>query len=197
MATWNEITTNNPDHSENYARRWQTMVEQGHDIHGEARLIDALSPRTARILDAGCGTGRLGGYLADRGHDVLGTDIDPLLIEHARKDHPGARWEVGDLSADKLPAEDIDIVVSAGNVMGFLSPDGREPALANIAGVLATKGRFVVGFGAGRGWGFDDFIATAEKVGLELENVFESWDLHPFTEKSDFLVAIFRKETQA
>lgn len=192
MPTWKEVTTANPAHSENYARRWKMMAEQGQDIDGEARLVDALSPRAARILDAGCGTGRLGGYLAARGHDVVGTDIDPVLIEHARRDHPDARWEVGDLSADPIPARDIDVAVSAGNVMGFLAPEGREAALRNIAGSLAVDGRFVVGFGAGRGWGFDDFIATAERVGLELENVFESWDLHPFTADSDFLVAIFR-----
>lgn len=194
MPTWKEVTTANPAHSENYARRWKMMAEQGQDIDGEARLVDALSPRAARILDAGCGTGRLGGYLAARGHDVVGTDIDPVLIEHARRDHPDARWEVGDLSADPVPARDIDVAVSAGNVMGFLAPEGREAALRNIAGSLAVDGRFVVGFGAGRGWGFDDFIATAERVGLELENVFESWDLHPFTADSDFLVAIFRND---
>ena len=194
MPTWKEVTTANPAHSENYARRWKMMAEQGQDIDGEARLVDALSPRAARIVDAGCGTGRLGGYLAARGHDVVGTDIDPVLIEHARRDHPDARWEVGDLSADPIPARDIDVAVSAGNVMGFLAPEGREAALRNIAGSLAVDGRFVVGFGAGRGWGFDDFIATAERVGLELENVFESWDLHPFTADSDFLVAIFRND---
>lgn len=194
MATWKEVTEQNPSHSENYARRWKIMESQGQDIHGEARLVDAIVERESRILDAGCGTGRLGGYLAARGHDVVGTDIDPVLIEHARRDHPDARWEVGDLSADPIPARDIDVAVSAGNVMGFLAPEGREAALRNIAGSLAVDGRFVVGFGAGRGWGFDDFIATAERVGLELENVFESWDLHPFTADSDFLVAIFRND---
>lgn len=194
MPTWKEVTAANPAHSENYARRWRMMAEQGEDIDGEARLVDALSPRAARILDAGCGTGRLGGYLTARGHDVVGTDIDPVLIEHARRDHPDARWEVGDLSVDPVPVSDVDVAVSAGNVMGFLAPEGREAALRNIAGSLAADGRFVVGFGAGRGWGFDDFIATAERVGLELENVFESWDLHPFTADSDFLVAIFRND---
>mgnify|MGYP000979123219 FL=1 len=194
MPTWKEVTAANPAHSENYARRWRMMAEQGEDIDGEARLVDALSSRAARILDAGCGTGRLGGYLAARGHDVVGTDIDPVLIEHARRDHPDARWEVGDLSVDPVPVSDVDVAVSAGNVMGFLAPEGREAALRNIAGSLAADGRFVVGFGAGRGWGFDDFIATAERVGLELENVFESWDLHPFTADSDFLVAIFRND---
>ena len=60
----------NPNHSEMYAQRWRNFVAEGKDIDGEARLIDAMSPRAARILDAGCGTGRVGGYLAARGHTV-------------------------------------------------------------------------------------------------------------------------------
>lgn len=193
MTTWNDVTSQNPDHSENYARRWQMMIERGDDIDGEARLIDALAPRTARILDAGCGQGRLGGYLAARGHDVTGTDLDPVLIRHARTLYPEATWLVGDLSTDEIPVGDFDLAVSAGNVMGFLAEDGRLPALANIARALKPGGRFVVGFGAGRGWDFDDFMATATEAGLEPEDVFESWDLKPFTERSDFLVAIFTR----
>lgn len=193
MPTWNDVTSQNPDHSENYARRWQTMIDRGEDIDGEARLIDALSPRAARILDAGCGQGRVGGYLAARGHEVTGTDIDPILIGHARERYPNATWIVGDLSNDQIVVEEFDLAVSAGNVMGFLAEEGRLPALENIAGALRPGGRFIVGFGAGRGWGFDDFIATAQEAGLEPENVFESWDLKPFTENSDFLVAILTR----
>ncbi|GAB2514505.1 Magnesium-protoporphyrin O-methyltransferase [Corynebacterium atrinae] len=192
MRTWREITNANPSHSENYARRWRSLVAEGQDINGEARLIDALVPRQARILDAGCGTGRVGGYLAAHGHDVVGTDIDPLLIDYARRDYPNARWEVGDLSADPIPEGGFDLAVSAGNVMGFLAPAGRRDALVHLTQALKPGGRLVVGFGAGRGWGFDDFLETASSVGLKAENVFESWELDPFDEESTFLVAILR-----
>lgn len=169
------------------------MESQGQDIHGEARLIDAVAERESRILDAGCGTGRLGGYLAARGHVVVGTDLDPVLIDHATTDHPDATWYVSDLSTEPIPESDFAVAVSAGNVMGFLDPQGREPALRHIYDALAGQGRFIVGFGAGRGWGFDDFIDTARRVGFTLDNVFESWDLRSFDEESTFLVAFFTK----
>lgn len=191
MATWNEIVSANPAHSENYAARWRRMVAEGADINGEARLIDAIAERGSRILDAGCGTGRVGGYLASQGHTVVGTDLDPVLVGYARQDYPDCRWEVGDLGRDELPEGNFDVVVSAGNVMGFLAVEDREPALANITRALAPQGRAVIGFGAGRGWGFDDFMATAQRVGLEPDNVFASWDLRPLRENSDFLVAVF------
>ncbi|WP_018295475.1 class I SAM-dependent DNA methyltransferase [Corynebacterium lubricantis] len=194
MPTWKEITSANPAHSQNYAQRWENMIAQGHDIDGEARLIDAIAPhRESRILDAGCGQGRLGGYLAQRGHQVVGTDIDEILIGVAKEKYPEGTWYVGDLSADPIAENDFEVAVSAGNVMGFLDPAGREPALQHIYDALAEDGRFIVGFGAGRGWGFDDFMDTARRVGFTAENVFESWDLKPLEEGSQFLVAFFRK----
>ena len=196
MPTWKDVTSQNPQHSENYARRRQAMIERGVDIDGEARLIDALVPRGARILDAGCGQGRIAGYLAARGHDVTGVDIDPVLIAHAAEQYPEVGFRVGDLCGDDLPG-DFDLVVAAGNVMCFLDPFGREAALDNIAGALQPGGRFVAGFGAGRGWGFDDFMAMATDAGLEPENVFSTWDLRPFEEDSDFLVAVFYQARSA
>lgn len=197
MATWKDITTADPAHSERYAQRWKTFVAQGKDIDGEARLIDAVAPRHARILDAGCGTGRVGGYLAKRGHEVIGTDVDPILITHAKQDFPDATWVVGDLSEDEIPAHDVDVAVCAGNVMGFLDPAGRAPALASIFRTLRPGGRLFAGFGAGRGWDFDDFLATAEEVGFNVQNCYESWELLPFHPDSEFLVAQLARPANA
>ena len=183
----------NPNHSEMYAQRWRNFVAEGKDIDGEARLIDAMSPRAARILDAGCGTGRVGGYLAARGHTVVGVDLDPVLINYAKTDFPDAEWHVGDLCTGTVPGDNYDIVVSAGNVMGFLPVAGRLPALQGIADSLAPHGRAVIGFSTGRGFFFDEFFALAEQAGLQQSINFSSWECHPFTKGSDFLVAVLAK----
>jgi SAM-dependent methyltransferase len=57
-----------------------------------------MLPRASRVLDAGCGQGRVGAELAARGHRVTGVDADAGLIETARADHPGSRWVVADLA---------------------------------------------------------------------------------------------------
>lgn len=197
MPTWNEILARNPQHSENYAQRWRKFVAEGRDIDGEARLIDALAPRHARILDAGCGTGRVGGYLAARGHHVVGVDLDPVLINYARQDYPDCTWEVGDLCLGEIPAGEYDVIVSAGNVMGFLPAEGRLAALRAHADHLAPSGRVVIGFGAGRGWSFQQFLDDAASVGLYPSLLLSSWELHPFTEDSEFLVAILGAKESA
>src|SRR5690606_41650925 len=99
------FTNTKPGHSQWYIERFRTMAREGADLEGEARLIDAMVARGSRILDAGCGPGRVGGALHRRGHAVGGVDVDPELMEAAGEDHPGPRWVVGDLAADDRAAQ--------------------------------------------------------------------------------------------
>lgn len=193
---WTEAVRGNPDHARGYAERWRRIEASGKDIYGEARLIDAMAPRAARLLDAGCGTGRLGGYLARAGHDVVGVDLDPHLIEVAREDHPGARWEVGNLAELDLRdeagrPEQFDLQLCAGNVLTFLAGSERRPALARLAAHLAPEGRLVVGFGLDRGYDLGDFETDAEAGGLRLQQRFSTWELHPASE--GFLVGVLTR----
>ena len=192
--TWTEIVRDNPDHSRWYVERFRTMAAEGRDLDGEARMVDAMLDRSSRVLDAGCGGGRLGGYLHRAGHTVVGVDIDPVLIEAAEEDHPGPTWLVGDLASLNLAERgvdaDFDVVVSAGNVMTFVDPASRVQVLRRLDQHLAADGRLVVGFGAGRGYGFDEFLEDAASVGLTPELLLASWDLRPFRDDPDFLVAV-------
>ncbi len=191
---WEEITAENPDHSTWYVERFRSMAAAGDDLAGEARFIDAMVPRGARILDAGCGPGRVGAFLAELGHEVVGVDVDPVLIAAAEQDHPGPTWLVGDLAELDLAARGVedgfDVIVAAGNVMPFLAPSTRRAVLARLGGHLRGSGRVVVGFGSGRGYEFDEFRADVGEVGLVLELQLETWDLRPFTDDSGFLVAV-------
>jgi SAM-dependent methyltransferase len=192
--SWMAMVADNPDHSRWYIERFRSMAAAGDDLDGEARLVDAMAPRRARILDAGCGPGRVGGRLHELGHDVVGVDIDPALIAAAEHDHPGPRWMVGDLATTDLLAAGahpgFDVVVSAGNVLTFVEARDRRAVLENIAGALAPSGRLVVGFGAGRGYQFDDFEADASSAGLDVELRLATWDLRPWSPGADFLVAV-------
>jgi SAM-dependent methyltransferase len=195
-SAWTRMTQQDPDHSAAYVERFRTLAAQGFDLAGEARLVDAMLPRGARVLDAGCGPGRVGAVLADAGHTVVGVDGDPVLIAAARADHPGPRWIVGDLAELDLPAlgipEPFDAIVCAGNVMTFLAPGTRREVLRRLRAHLAAGGRAVIGFGAGRGYPFEEFLDDARAAGWAVDVLLSTWDLRPYAPDSDFLVAVLR-----
>ncbi len=196
QSLWMQKVAADPGHSQWYIDRFREMERAGRDLSGEARLIDAMVPRGARILDAGCGPGRVGGYLAVAGHDVVGVDVDPALIAAAEQDHPGPRWLVGDLAELDLPArgitEPFDVIVSAGNVMTFLAPSTRGRVLQRLRAHLADGGRTVIGFGAGRDYPHGEFLTDAAAAGLVPDLLLSTWDLRPFSADSEFLVAVLR-----
>ena len=191
---WVELIAENPEHSSWYVERFRSMAAAGDDLDGEARFVDALLARRSRVLDAGCGPGRVGGHLARMGHDVVGVDFDPVLIAAAEVDHPGPTWLVADLAELDLPemgiADGFDVAVCAGNVMAFLAPETRRPVLQRLASHLRPAGRIVVGFGAGREYPFDEFFDDLDHVGLVADVLLSTWDLRPFTSDADFLVAV-------
>lgn len=191
---WVELTLKNPDHSTWYIERFRSMEAAGDDLAGEARFVDAMLSRGARVLDAGCGPGRVGGFLAEAGHTVVGVDVDPVLIAAAEADRPGPTWLVGDLAELDLTSQGVeegfDAIVCAGNVMTFLAPSTRREVLTRLGRHLRDRGRIVVGFGSGRGYGFDEFRDDITAAGLVLELELESWDLRPFSEESEFIVAV-------
>ena len=193
---WLRMTAADPGHSAAYAQRFRDLAAGGTDIVGEARLVDAMLPRGSRVLDAGCGPGRVGAHLHDVGHQVVGVDADAVLIAAAEEDHPGPRWLVGDLAELDLPAQGIaepfDAIVCAGNVMAFLAVSTRREVLRRMRDHVAPSGRAAIGFGAGRGYEFEDFLADARAVGWAEDLLLSTWDLRPFTPDADFLVAVLR-----
>lgn len=200
---WDRLRAENPEHSARYARRWRDLAAEGMDLDGEARFVSALVAPGSSVLDAGCGQGRVGGYLAARGYAVAGVDLDEYLIAEAARSFPEAEWRVGDLAtfdfsslAAASPEPEsggsagFDAIVSAGNVLTFVDPSARRPALAGLAGALGARGRLVTGFGAGRGYSFEEYADDLAASGLAILHRFSSWDLRGFDAGSDFLVCV-------
>jgi SAM-dependent methyltransferase len=173
-----------------YDRRFEDLAATGMDMHGEAALVASYGPAT--VLDAGCGTGRVAIELARRGHDVVGTDVDPAMLEAARAKAPGLTWVEADLTDPALDlGRTFDVVVMAGNVLIFV-PSGTEgQVIANAARHLPPGGRLVAGYSLRPGGlqpSRHDAYATA--AGLVLEDRWSTWNRDPYAPADRYCVSV-------
>lgn len=110
-------------------------------------VLELLAPEPGeRILDLGCGTGQLTSEMAQAGAEVVGVDCSPSMIDAARRNFPGIRFEVQDAAALPFHAE-FDAVFS--NAALHWVRD-QPAAVAGIARALKPGGRLVFEMG-GRG----------------------------------------------
>jgi 2-polyprenyl-3-methyl-5-hydroxy-6-metoxy-1,4-benzoquinol methylase len=196
LTRW--VTDTDEGHSRWYVNRFRAMAADGVDLGGEARLVDAMVAPASRILDAGCGPGRVGAVLHDRGHVVVGVDADPVLIDAAREDHPGPTWLVADLSELDLAAngiaEPFDAVVVAGNVLAFVAPGTETAVLRRLVAHLAPDGFVLVGFATDRDYTLAAFDQDLLDAGFVLEQRFATWDLRPWRPEASFAVSVLRPD---
>jgi 2-polyprenyl-3-methyl-5-hydroxy-6-metoxy-1,4-benzoquinol methylase len=191
------FTDTKDGHSQWYVERFRSLAAAGTDLAGEARLIDAMATPGSRILDAGCGPGRVAAALHARGHRVVGVDVDPVLIAAAEADHPGPVWVTADLSAFDLGFADegyqgFEIALVAGNVMVFVAPGSEQAVLGRVAAHVRPGGRIVVGFATDRSYPLATFDRDSQAAGLRVEHRFATWDLEPFTPEARFAVTVLR-----
>lgn len=180
---------------DDYDERWRKLAESGKNIHGEADLVESLLKKPGcAVLDAGCGTGRVGIELARRGHRVTGVDSDPAMLTTARAKGPELRWIQADLAdlPDAVPNA-FDLILLAGNVMIFLEPGTEDRVVSALAGRLAPGGLLVAGFSLRPDrlslQRYDELAATA---GLEAVHRWATWDREPYA-GGDYAVSVHRR----
>jgi len=176
---------------DDYESRWDRMAEQGENPHGEVDFVMQFEPKTA--LDAGCGFGRVGIELNARGVEVVGVDLDADLLERAKRRAPELDWRLADLASVDV-GRTFDLVVVAGNVIGFVDVSDRESAVQNCARHVAPGGWLIMGNQIKATWPtiteFDEWCA---REGLEPAGHRAGWDGAPLGEAPDYAVTVHRR----
>jgi len=93
---------------------WHARFQQQAAWTGPVRqfLLSRLSlPSSARILEAGCGTGVIASTLNDYAHTVVGLDFNPSFLHIAGRQHPNADYVCANALQMPFPAGSFDAVV--------------------------------------------------------------------------------------
>jgi SAM-dependent methyltransferase len=181
---------------DDYDARWQRLAAAGENVHGEADLVAGLLREHGgdRVLDAGCGTGRVAVELAARGFSVVGVDADERMLEAARRKALHLEWVHADLAdpGDRLGG-DFDLVVLAGNVMIFVQPGSEGAVLTGLSARLRPGGLLVAGFSLRRDrLALDTYDRLCAAAGLDPVARWATWDRHPF-DGGDYAVSVHRR----
>lgn len=106
-------------------------------------LLDEL-PERARVLDVGSGTGRpTAELLTAAGHEVTGVDVAPKMVEIARAQVPGARFELADHRTLSYPAGSWHAVIAFYPLLQLTRAE-IDAALARFADWLTPGGLFLL-----------------------------------------------------
>jgi SAM-dependent methyltransferase len=154
--------------------RWETgddVAEFANRILRPAEVVlmvryrDALS---GRVLDIGCGAGRILGYLLVLAAEAHGVDVSPRMVAYCRQRYPDASVAVGDMTAlpDTINGS-FDSIFASFNVIDVLDDTARREFLSDMRARLTPAGLIIFsshnlaameggagapGWGAGRMW---------------------------------------------
>lgn len=196
---WSEVSAG-IDAATAYQRRFDDLAASGVDIHGEAAFVERLVSPPARVLDAGCGTGRVATQLTRLGYHCVGVDADPDMIAVAERRDPGTTWVRQDISRLQLRTQSFDVAVLAGNVIPLLAPGTLVAAVERLAAHLHPGGLVVAGFGLDDAHlppgcpvtPLEDYDRACEVAGLSFMRRYGTWERQPWRPECGYAVSVHR-----
>jgi SAM-dependent methyltransferase len=137
QASVNHRVWETENHVADYSDRWLAPVETVILL----RYRDELS---RRVLEAGCGAGRVLGYLIELGGQVHGIDLSPAMVDFCRATYPAADVRVGDISTlSHQLTEPLDAIFAPNNLIDVFDNTARGAVLDEFHRSLVDGGLLI------------------------------------------------------
>lgn len=100
------------------------------------------------VADVGCGPGHVTAHLRSLGLAAFGVDLSPGMVEVARRDHPGLRFDIGTMTALESADGALGGIVAWYSII-HTPPEWLPTVFAEFHRVLAPGGHLLLGFHVG------------------------------------------------
>jgi len=118
----------------------QTRQYKWHEFDYFAKLVN----KNSKVLDLGCGNGRLYDVLKEKKVDYTGVDQSSGMIEKARENHPGVSFEVGDMADLNFPDQSFDVLFSVASFHHLPGRPLRKQSAAEMRRLLKKNGILIL-----------------------------------------------------
>jgi len=131
-ARWDDIPADEPmENSGVYPLKYAQMT---------------VKDKSGKILEAGCGAGRILRYYHDRGHDIIGIDFIDVAVGKLKEIDPALHAEVGDITNLRFADQSFKYVLAFGLYHNL--EHGLEKAIKETHRVLEKDGVVCASFRA-------------------------------------------------
>lgn len=110
------------------------------------KFFETYRPKSARVLDVGCGQGRDALFIARLGHRVVGVDVSPSgiagLAADSEREHLGIVATVADIT--EFEPEGLFDIILIDRTLHMLDADNRQLVLTRLIQHIAQSGRLLI-----------------------------------------------------
>jgi len=137
-------------HSGEMVNGYDSQMAESPLAQADVAFCESAFTRPGRLVDLGCGTGRLAIPFAKRGFDCVGVDLSEEMLSRAKANATTAgvnvEWTKANLvDLAELPTESFDYAACLFSTLGMVRGDGnRRAVLANVARLLKPGGLLVL-----------------------------------------------------
>jgi SAM-dependent methyltransferase len=108
-------------------------------------LVRHRDELSGRVLELGCGAGRITGYLAEISSEAYGIDISSRMIAECRRRYPRGHFSEGDIrDLSRFEDGSLDAVIAGWNVLDIFGDEERRATLREVHRVLREGGLYVM-----------------------------------------------------
>ncbi|MDR1167774.1 MAG: class I SAM-dependent methyltransferase [Heliobacteriaceae bacterium] len=168
-----EIRSEKQTWNKQYEGDWSMLPWAGEEpTNSEKKYIDRfLTGKNQKILEYGCGTGKMASYLASQGHDVLAAEYSDVAVKKIKSTNPP--FEIMEASAPSdIKDKNFDMITCIG-VFHHQPPEVQEEFLKSFSQMITPDGQIII-----MGWDDTDpeFVAMPKRISKQTKT--RTWTIN-------------------